>query len=69
MTDDIVFRISGPAIQDDALKRQFSHDGYTCVRVFKVYNQRTTDILAPVHATPGTDLVAIKLLGGPMLVL
>lgn len=68
MVQQVVFRICGAPLDDKTLSHPFAKGGYEPL-AYKVYNQRTMNRLAPVAAVCGQDIVVIKIVDGPMLVL
>lgn len=69
MASDIVFRISGAPLDDAVLPKQFKTDIFPSRAVFKVFSHRSSDKLARVVAKPGRSVIAVKIMGGPLLVL
>lgn len=69
MDEKTVFRVSGALLADDKLPLQFERKAFPKRKIFKLFAQRTSDEVRAVTAVHGTDIVVIKINGGPLLVL
>ena len=67
--NDVVFRVSGPEIEERALRRNFHLASCASKGMFKVVPDRTAHRLLERRARTGEDVVALKIWGGPLLIL